>query len=655
MMATSSTSSSCSPSCIITYTPSSSHTLVSVTPSTSPSSTTTPVHLPVDLVLALDTSGSMSRPSNERAEGIAALYSRLDLVKHVARIASAALRENDRLAIVEFNCDVRIIHTLDAPLSSIDDTLNTLQPEGATNMWNGLHTSLEHLKACGRQDALKSVFLLTDGVPMPARREGEENLTKQWFDENGASNVTLHTFGFGYDLNSNLLVQMARNGHGSYNFIPDHSMLATVINSALANVGTTVLDHADVPLPDTAAAAAADVNASLLLGGPHNVLQRPLQRPHSSFVRIHSLRAGQTRHLLLRGEHAIPGATLELSHLTSQLKHQVARCAFIAGVNKAYTLARIDLDDARKVLRDEVVPNLVSSDPSSSPLAADLYGQVSEAIGTREAFERWGLHYLPSLVGAHFDERVNNFKDAGVAAYTTPAYEEAIGRLDSAFDLLAPPPPTIVERQSAGTTMGVPVVVGGAAFRNAFYNQSGGCLTAQTIVAMADGTQRRVDDLRKGDVVQTPEGGGAVHCIAACECADDEVEIVALEPDVELTPWHPVRSKGGAGSWEFPAKLGETITRTQTPEVYNLLLEPGHTGVLCGSKGTYYAITLAHGIEDDAVAQHEFFGTQRVVDAYRALPGFEQGRVVIHAESFARDPETLRVIGVGSQHQGAGA
>ena len=112
----------------------------------------------------------MSRPSNERAEGIAALYSRLDLVKHVARIASAALRENDRLAIVEFNCDVRIIHTLDAPLSSIDDTLNTLQPEGATNMWNGLHTSLEHLKAYGRQDALKSVFLLTDGVPMPARR-----------------------------------------------------------------------------------------------------------------------------------------------------------------------------------------------------------------------------------------------------------------------------------------------------------------------------------------------------------------------------------------------------------------------------------------------------------------------------------------------------
>lgn len=622
-------------SCDVAYTPTAQHTLVALTPNVSQ---TAFAALPVDIVLALDTSGSMGRPSNERAEGLAALYSRLDLVKHVARIAAAALRENDRLAIVDFNSDVRLIHELGQTSGGIDAQLNMLTPGGATNLWGGLNAALEHLKAQGRPDALKSVFLLTDGEPMPARREGEDNLTKAWFAENGSTNVTLHTFGFGYDLNSTLLARMARNGHGSYNFIPDHSMLATVINSALANLGTTVLDHVDVPLPDSVK------DGDCLLGGPHNV--------QGSWVRVHSLRAGQTRHLLLRGEHAIPGAR-RVDDDVEQIKHQVARCAFIAGVTKACTLARLDLDDARQVVRDEVVPSLVSPE---SALAADVYGQVSEAVGTREAFERWGLHYLPSLVGAHCDERVNNFKDAGVASYTTAAYEEAIERLDAAFDTLTPPPPTIVTGGSTSApATGVPVVVGGAAFRDAFYNQQGGCLTAQTLVAMADGTRRRVDALRKGDVVQTPEGGGAVQCVAVCECEDNTVEIVALEPDVELTPWHPVRKEGGGGAWEFPAKLGETVTRTQTSEVYNLLLEPGHTGVLCGAKGAYYAITLAHGIEDDAVAQHDFFGTRRVVDAYRALPGFEQGRVLILAESFARDPNTLRVTGMGSQHQGAGA
>ena len=82
--------------------------------------------------------------------------------------------------------------------------------------------------------------------------------------------------------------------------------------------------------------------------------------------------------------------------------------------------------------------------------------------------------------------------------------------------------------------------------------------------------------------------------------------------------------------------------------MYNLLLEPGHTGVVCGSEGSYCAIALAHGISDDAVAAHDFYGTRKVVDAYARLPGFDDGRVVLGAGTarVVRDGGDGRVTGV---------
>ena len=45
------------------------------------------------------------------------------------------------------------------------------------------------------------------------------------------------------------------------------------------------------------------------------------------------------------------------------------------------------------------------------PILEDLLGQVSEAVGTTEAWSRWGAHYLRSLLGAHKAQACNNFKE----------------------------------------------------------------------------------------------------------------------------------------------------------------------------------------------------------------------------------------------------
>ena len=59
--------------------------------------------------------------------------------------------------------------------------------------------------------------------------------------------------------------------------------------------------------------------------------------------------------------------------------------------------------------------------------------------------------------------------------------------------------------------------------------------------------------------------------------------------------------------------------------VYSFLFEGKATGYL--SVGGTAVIGLGHGITDDSVAAHPFYGTERVVDALKDCYGFSEGRV----------------------------
>jgi hypothetical protein len=63
---------------------------------------------------------------------------------------------------------------------------------------------------------------------------------------------TIYTFGFGYELDTPLLVEIARVGKGCFSFIPDSGFVGTVLVHTLANVASTVGKCATltVTLPD---------------------------------------------------------------------------------------------------------------------------------------------------------------------------------------------------------------------------------------------------------------------------------------------------------------------------------------------------------------------------------------------------------------------
>ena len=64
----------------------------------------------------------------------------------------------------------------------------------------------------------------------------------------GHLKCSLNTFGFGYNIESKLLSELATDGGGAYGFIPDCSFVGTVFINALANQLSTLAGAMTVTL-----------------------------------------------------------------------------------------------------------------------------------------------------------------------------------------------------------------------------------------------------------------------------------------------------------------------------------------------------------------------------------------------------------------------
>ncbi len=204
------------------------------------------IRAPCDICCVVDTSGSMStnvqiQGGNDKETGG---LTQLDLVKHALKTIVHSLTQNDRLSIVSFADSASILFRLrqmdDDGRSSALAALERLDDNGSTNLWDGLRTGLEVLaegqRASGSNVAL---FLLTDGCPNVEPPRGHLP-TLAIHKEKTNFTCSINTFGFGYSLDSKLLLDLAQMGNsGSYAFIPDGSFVGTIFVNAISNLLTT--------------------------------------------------------------------------------------------------------------------------------------------------------------------------------------------------------------------------------------------------------------------------------------------------------------------------------------------------------------------------------------------------------------------------------
>eukprot|EP00933_Yihiella_yeosuensis_P037383 TRINITY_DN31298_c0_g1_i1.p1 TRINITY_DN31298_c0_g1~~TRINITY_DN31298_c0_g1_i1.p1 ORF type:complete len:824 (-),score=168.37 TRINITY_DN31298_c0_g1_i1:227-2698(-) len=521
---------------------------------------------PSDICCVVDVSTSMGTEAMAQdAAGVAISHGLelLDIVKHALRTIIHILGDQDRLAIVAYSNSSQVILEL-TPMSTegrrqAEIQLNGMQPEGMTNLWAGLQQGID-LLANGREPGrLQHVMLLTDGIPNLNPPRGIVPMLKRLRDKAGGRlPCTVNTFGFGYELDSQLLDEIAALGSGSYAFIPDAGFVGTVFVNAVANILATMATSATLILEPVAGAV---LSTSAVAGGlPAKAVGKTVQ------VELPSLQYGQRKDVMLRlgglqdssadaalnvtvkydirvsseGEHAMATSEKKLVDIQGSCLDDVAttehccRVLFVEGVKQAMAmLKQTKLDQLQgKPLQlpaaqdhiQEMVATLFSGATASEYLTAlceDLSGQVAEAFSKEEWYAKWGVHYLPSLLCAHRSQQCNNFKDPGVQNYGGELFNDLRDKSDDIFcSIQAPlPKPKVVVATTATTstiTATPPAAAaasrGGAAPASAptpppvvnmaaYYDRYAGCIDGSSQVRLANGSCKCIADVVKGDLI----------------------------------------------------------------------------------------------------------------------------------------------------------
>jgi len=163
---------------------------------------------------------------------------------------------------------------------------------------------------------------------------------------------------------------------------------------------------------------------------------------------------------------------------------------------------------------------------------------------------------------------------------------------------------------------------------------------------MADGSTKRVADVRKGDVVRTGSASDATATVVCVVEHPAASEVCVLSPSgLIITPWHPVDIEG-KDSWSFPANCANVVREPAKEPVFTYVLDRAHSVVVNGVR----CVTLAHGVTtgDDARA-HAYFGSKACTEDLEKhfAKDYAAGHVTIPAKAqFTRDTATNRINGL---------
>ena len=551
---------------------------------------------PKKIVFVLDVSGSMSTAADPPGEQTG--MTRLDVAKHAILTCITALRVGDEASVVTFSNSATVVFPMkpmtDGNKGLLKIELIKITEQGSTNIWDGIKTGFDQLTDFG------TVFLMTDGCPNIVPPKGHMRMLRDYIDKRQNLDVVLHTFGFGYQLDADLLYEMAKETQGSYAFIPDIGMVGTVFVHRMANELVTYLDKAWLLIETTGSVdGVPDIEAtswgySIPIGPICHGQPRQVFFSHSDDIQV-----------TVKTSHWTKEASTENGLLDSNDRQIVA-----AGILECWKSSNKE-ECIERVMNEITCPKLKK----------DMSGQITEAIEPN-AFRKWGNKFLPSIGMTHWRQNCNNFLDPGVQKYGGNTFQQTRDHLDDLFDNLKPPEPKGSHCSRS--------------FSMASYNcSSGPCFTGDTLVQMAEGTAVACSEIQKGDIVATTKGQAEILCVVKTPC--NKVNIVEYK-GLQVTQWHPIKVKG---SWSFPIYLGET-KEVLDVDIFSFLLEPGYEDMLMGD--SVPCITLAHGIEDDPIATHPFYGTNKVVEEMKTMDGFDEGCVTV-SNGVSVDIETHLVCG----------
>ena len=626
-------------------------------------------HLPQDVVLVIDHSGSMGvdveakdGDGNKLENG----FSIQDIVNHAAKTVAKTLDSNSRLAVIAFDNTITVIFDL-MLMSAMNQSqvltkIGEIRPESTTNIYGAIEKAVEILDVRTDKTRNSAILMLTDGQPNISPARGEVHTLKKLREKKNFT-APIYTFGFGYNLRRELLYDIAKYANGANGHIPDGGMIATVFCNFIATVMSTVVMNLQLHVQLTSSNYEVMGDYASHSDGQNRVYDLgTVQRQQSRDIIITSDGAPLTYFYTYKiggASYKTDPITLEIAKLITSpvVDIQTNRYELIEAMRKMINYCRCQEYLEAKALYDTIEKRLVDSklmDKLTQGMIKNLRGdgsaegQIKLAINS-SYFQRWGEFYLDQLSRSMNQQIKPNFKDEG-CPFGGEVFEEIVERASDIFDTLPPPEPSNKSRltyTSSGAGTRAPPR---APVSLANYNDvGGGCFIGTAQVRMADGSVKLVHDLQKGDKVislsdpYNPNSmliSASVVCLVKTVIPNESPHLVVLDDGLLITPWHPVIYKG---EWKFPNDIKTPVLCGPCPAVYTILLDQGHTIQI----DNVWCIGLAHQC-NKGLLQHNYFGTHAVIRDLMKLEGWDNGKVTIDASYFVRDKISQEISGIRS-------
>jgi hypothetical protein len=506
-----------------------------------------------NIILLADTSGSMGVDCDNNNSSEKMGFSRLDLVKHTMNTIIDSLDDTDNVSIIKFNSDAtpltRFINLTTQNKQVLKSIVDDLRPDGGTNIWDALQTSLE-LSRTISHDSNIDILLFTDGESNEDPPRGIIPTLQSYLNLSNL-NVSIHTFGFGNDINSRLLYDISIQKNGLFGFIPDSTMIGSVFINAL----------------------------SFMCSSKQNLSE------FDEGVKLKLIDA--------------------LNNVTK--KHLSEFNNFVQYLN--------NLDEKTEFVNDLILDCIDTGDEN--------LGQISKAIEPKY-YDKWGKHYILSILSAYNNNLCLNFKDKGVQHFKSTEFEQIQNHIENIFINLPPPKPSNKYHSSP---------ISSQAFSQTFYNVSGGCFTGDTLINIGNNVVR-IDSICKDDEVFTPYGYAKVKCVIRFKYTG----YLMKHNFTKITPFHPVYFN--SMKWFFP-EYSTSFERIYVTDeyVYDFILDKFHIIELDG----IFAVTLNHNFSDPIV-HHEYFGGHIINDLIK-IDGWDNGYIILDNYTFIRDDDN-KVCGI---------
>jgi hypothetical protein len=437
-------------------------------------------------------------------------------------------------------------------------------------------------------------MLFTDGEPNENPPLGIIPTLKEAISDIKNVNFTISTFAFGYNVDSQLMEEIAQIGNGIYGYCPDYSMVGTIFTSYMANILTTIEPTVSINVKNKY------FQKKFEIGGLYSDIAR-----HLGFFLNKSDFKNTEITLFLGQEENDKIKNIDYTEKNSDIMDQYYRNKLIDLIS--YNLESEDFTETENEIKNlfneinkieektefmkNLLIDLINEDPN--------HGQIEKAF-SEEYYEKWGLNYLLSFLRFHIVEQCGNFKDQSLKLYGGNDFEE-MRKIGNKIFVNLPPP----ENDCGGSQN-----IDSDDFEDYFYSYSGGCFNGDAIVELKNG-KKKVKNLKKGDILSN---GAKVVCLI--ENKINKYENVVNINNVYFTLYHPVEING---KWVFPCKHFK-VTQKFINSWYNLILNNKHEVVLNGVK----AITLGHN-RKDGILKHPYFGTNKVIEALKKYDSFNSG------------------------------